>query len=60
MYYCGIKPRAMQTHQEQPQQKTEMIIIHPPKSASPAQDSALVAQLSGKPSPSTVRELVDF
>ena len=53
MYYCGIKPRAanMQHQQHQPeQQKTEMIVIHPPKPSSPAtQDSALVAQLSGKP-----------
>lgn len=55
MYYCGIKPRAtmmqQQNHHEQP--KTEMIVIHPPKSSSPitsvkTEDSALVAQLSGK------------
>lgn len=46
MYYCGIKPRALQTQQEA-QPKTEMIVIHPQKPSSPG-DSALIAQLSGK------------
>lgn len=50
MYYCGIKPRAMQSEVAAPQK--EMIVIHPPKSGSPAlqknEDSALIAQLSGK------------
>lgn len=52
MYYCGIKPRATIQNNEH---KTEMIVIHPPKPSSPAtpfrpEDSALVAQLSSKPS----------
>lgn len=56
MYYCGIKPRAMQS-QEAPVQKTEMIVIHPPKPSSPAShESALIAQLSGKSS-NMVRKL---
>lgn len=50
MYYCGIKPRAMQSEVAPPQK--EMIVIHPPKSGSPAfqkmEESALIAQLSGK------------
>lgn len=56
MYYCGIKPRATMMQQSQPEQpKTEMIVIHPPKSSSPVtsmkmEESALVAQLSGKQS----------
>lgn len=61
MYYCGIKPRAtgmLQTQNESQIPRTEMIVIHPPKSSSPAtsaklEDSALIAQLSGKSS--TVR-----
>ena len=54
MYYCGIKPRAMQS-QEQKSEPKEMIVIHPPKSSSPANsESALVAQLSGKTTPGTV------
>jgi AT-rich interactive domain-containing protein 2 len=50
MYYCGIKPRALQTQgQETQQPKTEMIVIHPQKPSSPAGgDSALIAQLSGR------------
>lgn len=57
MYYCGIKPRAtvMQNHSEGAVQKSEMIVIHPPKPSSPAtpirsEESALIAQLSGKAS----------
>lgn len=58
-YYCGIKPRASIQQQESAAPKTEMIVIHPPKSASPAhqqvknEDSVLVAQLSGKQATST-------
>lgn len=56
MYYCGIKPKAsaMQPQVDAPTARTEMIVIHPPKSASPStsfakqEDSALIAQLSGK------------
>jgi AT-rich interactive domain-containing protein 2 len=58
MYYCGIKPRATMM-QNQPEHKTEMIVIHPPKPSSPAsmarsEESALIAQLSGK----TVRKFL--
>ncbi|CRK95629.1 CLUMA_CG009087, isoform A [Clunio marinus] len=60
MYYCGIKPRATTIHQEQQSAtKSEMIVIHPPKSSSPAsqtfknEESALIAQLSGKPTPTS-------
>ena len=55
MYYCGIKPRATTMTQNDAAPKTEMIVIHPPKSASPAiSDSALIAQLSGKSSTTSV------
>jgi hypothetical protein len=62
MYYCGIKPRAMQTQGEVPQ-KMETIVIHPNKPASPG-DSALVAQLKSAatvslPLSSFLRSLAD-
>ena len=51
MYYCGVKPRAMQTPgQESQPQKMETIVIHPNKPGSTATgDSALIAQLKEKP-----------
>lgn len=55
MYYCGIKPRATTMVQAETTPKTEMIVIHPPKPASPAiSDSVLIAQLSGKTSTTSV------
>lgn len=61
-YYCGIKPRASGIMQSQNEIKSEMIVIHPPKSSSPAtpnksEESALIAQLSGKTTP--VRNFVN-
>lgn len=54
-YYCGIKPRAMNLPTPSNDQKPETIIIHPTsvKQEHKTEDSALVAQLSGKPATPT-------